>query len=78
MRDQILYQQLITDSGSQQLLNYIETLFSAYTEAFILLSIIVLVSIAWLCASELTVSSKPVRPKSNNSYLPLREDHSAV
>jgi hypothetical protein len=78
MRDQLLYQQLMTDSASRQWLDYVETLFSAYTEAFILLSVIVLISIAWLCASELRVSSKPARPKSNNSYPHMAGDPSST
>lgn len=81
MYDQLLYQRTMIETGSKQLLDYTETLFSVYTEVFLVLSVIVLVSIVWLCAVELKVSSKPARTK-NKSYLSryerMIEDHSST
>ena len=74
-------QRTMIETGSKQLLDYMETLFSVYTEVFLILSVIILVSIAWLCAAELKFSSKPARTK-NNSYLSryerMIEDHSST
>ena len=74
-------QQRIVEAVSKQWLEYVEALFSAYTELFLVLSVIVLISIAWLCARELRVSSKQRRPN-NKSYLSgyerMIEDHSST
>ena len=81
MYDQLLYQRTMIETESKQLLDYIEALFSAYTEVFLVLSVIVLISIAWLCASELKISSKPARTKHNvyrSSYERMLEDHSST
>ena len=81
MYDQYLYQRMMMETESNQLLDYIETLFSAYIEVCLVLSVIVLISIAWLCARELTASSRPARTK-NTSYLSryerMIEDHSST
>ena len=81
MYDQFFYQRTMIETESKQLLDYIETLFSVYTEVFLVLSVIVLISIAWLCARELCVSSKQRRPN-NKSYLSgyerMIEDHSST
>ncbi len=69
------------ETESKQLLDYIETLLSAYTEVFLVLSVIALISIAWLCARELMVSSKQAPPKNNtylSSYERMIEDHSSA
>ena len=85
MYDQLLYQRTMIERESKQVLDYIETLFSAYTEVFLVLSVIVLISIAWLCASELKskpIASKRMRPKSSNSFLSsyerMMEDSSSI
>ena len=85
MYGQFFYQRTMIETESKQLLDYMETLFSTYTEVFLVLSVIVLISLAWLCASELKskpIASKRTRPKSSNSFLPsyerLMEDSSSI
>jgi hypothetical protein len=78
---QFLYQHRMMETESKQLLDYIETLFSAYIEIFLALSVIVLILIAWLCARELKVASKPARTNNNSyisSYERMIEDHSST
>lgn len=81
MYSQPLYQRMMIETESKQLLDYMETLFSMYIEVFLVLSVIVLVLIAWLCVSELKPSSKRVRIN-NKSYLSsyerMLEDHSST
>ncbi len=85
MYDQFFYQRTMIETESKQLLDYIEILFSVYTEVFLVLSVIVLISIAWLCAYELKskfIASKRSAAKKHNSfpssYERMMEDSSSI
>jgi hypothetical protein len=77
MYENLLYQRAMVEMESKQVLDYIETLFSAYIEVFLVLSVIVLVSIIWLCASELKITSRRTRAN-NDSYLSSYERFSST
>ncbi|MGA9768246.1 MAG: hypothetical protein WBV94_04345 [Blastocatellia bacterium] len=67
-------QQTIIEVAGDQWLVYIEALFSAYTEFFMVLSVIVLISIAVLCVRETRGASKRGasklrRQNGDNAYL---------